>query len=128
MRRSNLNRQTAEVLNWLIDKHGFTVSRLAEVMQVDRSFASRCKNGEREYSTKHVQRLADAINMPVGAMLMASCPPRRREDESPEKKEILDLAEDFIAKLDALDAKFKAQLAAKEASSAKEQPPTKRSA
>lgn len=47
MRHTSLNKQTSRVCRYLIERHGFNVTKLAEVIGVDKRFASRCKNSER---------------------------------------------------------------------------------
>ena len=74
MRRRSLTQQAARVTNYLIETHGMTVTQIAAVLGVHKSFVSRCKNAEREFGPGQIEKLADHLNMPPGAMLLAMSP------------------------------------------------------
>ena len=74
MRRRSLTQQAARVTNYLIETHGMTATQIAAVLGVHKSFVSRCKNAEREFGPGQIEKLADHLNMPPGAMLLAMLP------------------------------------------------------
>ncbi|MEM1011773.1 MAG: helix-turn-helix transcriptional regulator [Planctomycetota bacterium] len=75
-RRTKFNDQAKAVVEYLISEHDMTVTQIAEICQVDKSFISRCKNGERELSYDHLDRLSLALDVVPGALLFAAMPMR----------------------------------------------------
>jgi hypothetical protein len=73
-RRTKLNGLASSVVNYLIDRHRMTVTEIARICEVDKSFISRCKNGERELGESHLTRLADSLRVGPGALVMAAMP------------------------------------------------------
>lgn len=99
MRRTSLTRSSAGVSTYLIEKHGWTQARLAEVLGVHRSFISRVVAGQRELSPDHFDVLAAAAGIPTGALMLAASPPA--EDAPPHLRKLVGLCHELIKSCDA---------------------------
>ena len=108
MRRLSLTRTAARVTNYLIDTHGMTVMRIAEILGVHKSFVSRCKNGEREFGPGQIEKLAGHLNMPAGAMLLAMHP-EQPPHADPRINEARRLCREVILLCDQFDEAVKAE-------------------
>ncbi len=75
MRRSTLTRSAAALVKYLIDDRGLTVMEIAKICGVDKSYISRCKRGEREFGTGHIERIADAVGVLPGSLMIAATAP-----------------------------------------------------
>lgn len=112
MRRRSLTKQAARVVNHMIDEHGMTVTQIAEICGVHKSFISRCKNGQREFGPGQIEKFAEHLNMPTGAMLLAMHPPKP-DHPDPRVNEARRLCREAILQCDRLEAACKADLAKK---------------
>jgi plasmid maintenance system antidote protein VapI len=103
VRRRSLTKQAARLVKYLLDERRMTVTGIAEVLDVHKSFVSRCKNGTREFGPGQIERLADHLGLPPGAMLLAAHP----DDVDPgdaRVREARRLCREAIAACDDFDA------------------------
>ena len=98
-RPSNANQVSAELISYLVTSRGLSQNQIAEVLEVDKSFISRVRAGERDLSSRQMRRLADHLDVPLGAMLIDSTPPPKRPLTG-DRKQIVDLCQQLMAKAD----------------------------
>lgn len=91
-----------------------TQQEIADLLEVDKSFISRVRNGERELSSFHLERLAEQLGVDVGVMLIDASRPTK--PVSPEIQNIMDLCEKAILTADRLTKSIKQSIASKRAS------------
>ena len=89
MRRTSLTRSASQLVRYLVEEKGLTVSEIARLCDVDKSFISRCKNGEREFGTGHIERIADAVGVLPGALMIAATRPDKPHPD-PEVRQLQD--------------------------------------
>ena len=107
MRRTSLTGLSSQVINYLIDKRGLTVTQIAEIAGVDKSFISRAKSAQRELAIQHLERFADHFNVDVGVLLLDSAPPIKTKD--PAKLKLIALCDKLIQRADAFTSAMKKQ-------------------
>ncbi|MFT3784567.1 MAG: helix-turn-helix transcriptional regulator [Tepidisphaeraceae bacterium] len=113
-RRTRNNKVAADLMKYLIEKRGMTQNDIADVLGVDKSFVSRVAAAERDLSTHQLRTIADALDVPMGALLLDALGPTKTKD--PEKQKILDLTADLMQLADKAVAALRAERAAKAAS------------
>ena len=102
MRRVPLLQSSQRFANFILQRYGWSQKRLAEVMAVDASFVSRVVNGQREMSPAHFDMIASALDVPTGALMIASMPPEPAR--SPKETQLRKLCEELIVTCDRYDA------------------------
>ena len=117
MRRIALTQIAADVVNYLIDERGMTVTEIAAVCGVGKSFISRCKNGEREFGPGHLDAIAEALDVLPGALLIAARPPKI-DHPNPKVREIQRLCVELMEQSDRVTQAFRERDASRPASSA----------
>jgi transcriptional regulator with XRE-family HTH domain len=109
MRRPRLTRVSQELLDYLVEQKGLTQNEIAGVLDVDKSFVSRLRSGERQFSPLQMEILADHLGVPLGAMLIAATDPK--EPLSPEQQELSDLCAKVMRQADEAVAALRASQA-----------------
>lgn len=99
MRRTRLNKTSAVLVDYLVEDRGLTQDDIAAILRVDKSFISRVRSAQREFSPLQIEMIADALNVPMGALLMAAAP--LEKNLPPERQQIVDLCAKLLAKTDA---------------------------
>lgn len=105
-RRSTLNNVSADVVEYLVTRRSLSQNEIAEMLRVDKSFISRVRNGEREFSPNQLSRIADALGIPLGAMLIDARPPSK--PATGETKQLVDLCERLLRNADGMVAAMRA--------------------
>jgi len=100
MRRAkSLTLLSKDVVDYLVDIKKLTQSDVAAVLDVDKSFISRVRSGEREFSPNQMARLAEHLGVPLGVMLIEITEPKK--PVSVERRELLDLCARVMSIADA---------------------------
>lgn len=99
-RRSNANAVSAELVEYLVTRRGLSQNEIAEILEVDKSFVSRVRKAERDFSSAQMRRIADHLNVPLGAMLLDAQPAASRPKNA-DTKHIADLCEKLMHQADA---------------------------
>jgi len=68
------DRLSENVIQYLI-RQGLSQSRISQVLKVHRSYISRVAAGERDLTVKHMEKLAEAVDMVLPELLVRSTPP-----------------------------------------------------
>jgi transcriptional regulator with XRE-family HTH domain len=113
-RRVKLTALSKRVIDYFCSKIELTQSQIAELLEVDKSFISRVRNGERELSSFHLERLAGALGVDVGVMLIGAA--KSDKPLRPEFQKIADLCEQAILTADRAIKDLKADRIRKQAS------------
>jgi transcriptional regulator with XRE-family HTH domain len=106
-RRSKLNDVSADLVDYLVTRRGLTQTEIAEMIEVDKSFVSRVRKAEREFSPNQMGRIADRLGIPMGAMLIEARPITNPQSE--EVKQIAALCKKLMAQADAALAAHRAR-------------------
>ncbi len=114
-RRSKLTDLSKRVIEYFCSKMDLTQSQIAELLEVDKSFISRVRNGERELSSFHLERLAVALGVDVGVMLIGAVKSTNKKLR-PNLQEIADLCEKAILTADRAIKDMKSERVHKQAS------------
>jgi transcriptional regulator with XRE-family HTH domain len=107
-RRTLSSSLSGDVLKWLIGR-GYSQVEIARLLGVSEAFISLVKSRERSLTLDHLEALSEALNLPLGAMMIQVT---QRECKDPETKALLDATERLILKADALTATLRAKLKA----------------
>ncbi|HEX8524660.1 MAG TPA: helix-turn-helix transcriptional regulator [Tepidisphaeraceae bacterium] len=91
---SSLSSQIVEYLRG----RGHAQAELARMLGVSEGFISLVKSRDRSLTIDHLERLAEALSVPLGALLVAATAPM---GQSRETKELSDLSTRIIEKADA---------------------------
>lgn len=113
-RRRKLTEMSKAVIEYFCSRVSMTQTEIAGLLEVDKSFISRVRNGERELSSFHLERLAEALGVDVGVMMIDASRPTK--PLSPEYQKIMDLCEKLILKCDKISKAAKAEIQSKRAS------------
>ena len=97
-----------DVLMWLIGR-GSSQADVARMLGVSEGYISLVKGRERALTVDHLAALADALKLPLGAMLLQVSPPPERM--TPETAQLLEVTERLIRKADLAAAKMREHLA-----------------
>lgn len=106
MRRTNLNQLSSRLLNYLVEKHGLSLTQIATITGVDKSFISRVKSASREFSIDHLDMIADHLGVEVGVLLIASGKPLSATTD-PNRRKLREMCQEFILAADAFTATLK---------------------
>ena len=93
-----------DLLMWLIGR-GSSQADIARMLGVSEGYISLVKARERALTVDHLSAVADALNLPLGAMLLQVSPPTGRM--TPERAQLLEATERLIHKADAAAARIK---------------------
>ena len=97
-RRTLSSSLSSEVLQWLLDR-GHSQVEVARMLGVSESFISLVKTRERAFTIDHMLALADAMNVPLGALLLQIT---ERDSKNPQTKAFKESTEKIIRKSDEL--------------------------
>jgi transcriptional regulator with XRE-family HTH domain len=100
---------SSDVLTWLLGR-GLSQADIARLLGVSQGYVSLVKSRERAFTLDHLSAVADALNLPLGAMLVQATPRPRRA--TPETAELFDVTERLLQKADAANAVIRRHLAA----------------
>jgi transcriptional regulator with XRE-family HTH domain len=106
-RHSRNNRIAAKLMKYLIEHRAMAQADIAAALEVDKSFVSRVVAGERDLSTDQLQRIAESIQVPLGALLIDALKPST--PPVGKSKEIADLCQSLMRDADALVAEIRAR-------------------
>jgi transcriptional regulator with XRE-family HTH domain len=95
------------LLEYWIREHGLTQERIADLLELSPSFISRVRGGERSFTTEYMSIMADAIGVPLGAMLLAATP---KFDVKPKYQKLKQLCEEALRAGDEASALLEAEL------------------
>ena len=104
-RRTATTSLSARVLSWLLER-GHSQADVARMLGLSQGFVSLVKSRERSFTIDHLQAIADAIGIPMGAMLLQVTKPARSD---PKTAELLAATERLIHKADKLNALLRPQ-------------------
>ena len=62
------------VVKYLQEEKLMTLSRIAELLEVHKSFTSRVRKGERSFTLSHLEKLAKALDKPLSVLIMEATP------------------------------------------------------
>src|SRR3954447_23324297 len=100
---------SADVLAWLMSR-GHSQADIARMLGVSQGYISLVKSRERALTLDHLSALADAMKLPLGAMMLQVSPPPARM--TPETAALFEVTERLIRKTDAAAAAIREHLAA----------------
>ena len=107
-RRTLSSSLSGEVLTWLIGR-GYSQVEVARLLGVSEAFISLVKSRERSLTLDHLEALSDALNVPLGAMMLQVT---ERESKDPETKALMEVTDRLIRKADAVAGILRAKLKA----------------
>jgi transcriptional regulator with XRE-family HTH domain len=107
-RRTLSSSLSGEVLKWLMTR-GHTQVELARLLGVSEPFISLVKSRERSLTLDHLEALSQALNIPLGAMMIQVT---QRDSKDPQTRELVEVTERLILKADALAEKLRTKLKA----------------
>ena len=99
MRRTNFNKLSSRLIRHAVEDRGMTMTAIADVLGVDKSFISRVASEQRELSGNHMHRLAEHFGMSMGAFLLSVDPPRK--PRSDEERKVFGLIHSMMESCDA---------------------------
>lgn len=108
-RQSSFNDISAKLVEYLIVRRSLTQNEIAEIIETDKSFVSRVRSSEREFSPGQMDRIAERLGVPMGVMLLDALRPKT--PPTGEKKKILDLCERLMRQADEVTASTRAKKA-----------------
>lgn len=73
-RRKVSSALSADLVNYLASHHEVSQERLASILEVDPSFISRVRSGERSLTVDHLSLIETELSIPLGALLLAARP------------------------------------------------------
>lgn len=107
-RRTRFNDISASLVDYLVTKRNLSQNDIADILKVDKSFISRVRGAEREFSPTQIAMIADKLGVPMGAMLIDSAP-MKNASSSPEKQQIVDLCDKLMRQADEAVAALRAK-------------------
>src|SRR5690349_6000468 len=110
-RRTKNNAVAAKLIAYLMESRRLTQIEIANILEVDKSFVSRVKAGQRDLSTYQLRQLADSQGLPMGAMMLAALESSKSAD--PERRKIQELATELVQLTDKAMAAAKAEIEAR---------------
>src|SRR4051794_19650151 len=99
---------SADVLKWLLGR-GHSQADVARMLGVSQGYISLVKSRERALTLDHLSALADAMKLPLGAMMLQVSPPPRRMNA--ETAALFEVTEKLIRKADAAEAAIREHMA-----------------
>jgi|GEM_PF-5136509 len=108
MRRTSLNRLSQQLVNYLINKRDLKLTDIARITRVDKSFVSRVKSAEREFSIDHLDMIADYFGVEIGVLFIDMNESPKTTD--PKRLKLWEMCNEFIRKADSLSANIKKKL------------------
>jgi transcriptional regulator with XRE-family HTH domain len=107
-RRTASSSLSVRLLAFLRDR-GYTQAEVARMLGLSEGFISLVKCRERSFSLEHLQALAEALNVPLGALLLEVSQPQRT---TPETAALMEVIEALIRKTDVARAALREHIAA----------------
>jgi transcriptional regulator with XRE-family HTH domain len=107
-RRSASISLSSDVLTWLLGR-GLSQAEVARLLGVSQGFISLVKSRERALTLDHLSTIADALQVPLGAMLVQVSPQPRRG--SAETAALFEVTGRLMGKADAAQAAIRSHLA-----------------
>lgn len=101
-RRTASSSLSAAVINYLRG-NGHTQADIARMLGVSEGFVSLVKSKERSLTIDHLELLAHAMSVPLGALLIAVTEPPRGTKQSEEEKRLFDLSAKIMRQADAVE-------------------------
>lgn len=95
-RRTLSSSLSSDVLKWLLARN-YSQADIARLLGVSEPFISLVKSRERSFTLDHMNALAEALQTPLGALLLSIT---EREAKTPEQKEMKELTRRLMHKLD----------------------------
>lgn len=92
------------LVDWLVKERGMNQEQIAGLLEVSSAFVSRVRSGERRLTVDHLEMAARALDLPLGAMLLAAVPDR---PDRPETRAIRKLVERMLTNADEAKASLK---------------------
>lgn len=109
-RRTRFNDISASLVEYLVTKRNLSQNDIADILKVDKSFISRVRSAEREFSPTQIAMIADKLGVPMGALLIDAAPPSKKS-LSPEKQQIVELCDKLMRQTDGAIAALRAKSA-----------------
>jgi len=107
-RRTLSSSLSADVMAWLIAR-GHSQAEIAQLLGVSAGFVSLVKARERSFTLDHMEALATALNIPVGALFLQVT---EKDARTPEARAFLDATARLIRRTDDLRAMLRRKVAA----------------
>lgn len=63
---------SSALVEYILAEKSLTQEALAEVLEVSASFISRVRSGERAFTLDHLQAIEERLDMPLGALFLAT--------------------------------------------------------
>ena len=96
-RRSVSSSLSSQVIQYL-RKRGHSQADIARMLHVSEGFVSLVKSKDRSLTLDHLERIAEALSVPLGAMLIAVTEPRKAGKDL---KQLMALSAQVIERADA---------------------------
>lgn len=64
--------RSAAVIDYILAERQLSQEELAEILEVSASFISRVRAGKRAFTLDHLQAIEERLEMPLGAVLLAT--------------------------------------------------------
>jgi transcriptional regulator with XRE-family HTH domain len=105
-RRTLSSSLSYDVLAWLLGR-GYSQVDVAGMLQVSEGFVSLVKSRERSLTLDHLEALAEALKIPLGAMMIQVT---NHEAKDPETKALMEITDRLIVKADRVAELLRAKL------------------
>jgi transcriptional regulator with XRE-family HTH domain len=105
MRRTSLNDLSQRFTRYLVEKRGLSLTDIAQITGVDKSFISRVNSAQREFSVDHLEKIAEHFGVELGVLLIDMSGPPKSND--PKRLKLKQMCHDLIRRLDDFSAKIK---------------------
>jgi transcriptional regulator with XRE-family HTH domain len=79
---------SAAVIEYILKETKLTQEQLAEIMEVSASFISRVRAGQRSFTLDHLQAIEQRLDMPLGALFLATMKKAPRDSKLAKAREI----------------------------------------
>jgi transcriptional regulator with XRE-family HTH domain len=71
-RRHESAATSAAVIEYILKERKLSQEQLAEILEVSASFISQVRAGQRSFTLDHLQTIEQRLDMPLGALLLAT--------------------------------------------------------
>jgi transcriptional regulator with XRE-family HTH domain len=105
-RRTLSSSLSYDVLAWLLAR-GYSQVDVAGMLKVSEGFVSLVKSRERSLTLDHLELLANALHVPLGAMMIQVTD---HEPKNPETRALIEISERLIKKADRAAELLRAKL------------------
>jgi transcriptional regulator with XRE-family HTH domain len=83
---------SAAVVEYILTERKLTQEQLAEILEVSASFISRVRAGQRSFTLDHLQAIEERLEMPLGALFLATMKKTPRDNKLAKAREIAIIA------------------------------------